>query len=203
MKEQENMKNQLLTSMRQCKTSGLHLLLVGGVIAGTPFLASQVHAQEHSEHSHSAHQQATPAKLVTLVRNATSQFTDVNMATAANYRPFLGCVSGPDRGAMGIHYVNGDLVGDGMIDVAHPEALIYEPVGGALRLVGVEYIVDAATWLQSHSAAPVLEGQVFQLVTSPNRFGLATFFELHVWAWRDNPRGAFVDWNTRVTCEGQ
>jgi hypothetical protein len=41
------------------------------------------------------------------------------------------------------------------------------------------------------------------LVGSPNRYNLAPFFELHVWAWRDNPNGAFVDWNNRVSCEGQ
>ena len=29
------------------------------------------------------------------------------------------------------------------------------------------------------------------------------FYELHVWAWRDNPSGVFVDWNPRVSCEGQ
>jgi hypothetical protein len=46
----------------------------------------------------------------------------------------------------------------------------------------------------------VLEGQVFLLVDSPNRFNLATYFELHVWAWRDNPQGDFVDWNDHVTC---
>ena len=50
---------------------------------------------------------------------------------------------------------------------------------------------------------PVLEGQTFQLVTSPNRYGLPAFFELHVWAWRDNPNGAFVDWNNKVSCEGK
>lgn len=32
--------------------------------------------------------------------------------------------------------------------------------------------------------------------------GLPRFDERHVWAWRDNPRGAFVDWTTRVSCEG-
>ena len=37
----------------------------------------------------------------------------------------------------------------------------------------------------------------------PNQFGLPAFFELHVWAWRDNPKGAFVDWNNKVSCEGQ
>jgi hypothetical protein len=139
-----------------------------------------------------------------MVREATRQFIDVNAATAAGYAPFLGCVTGPDQGAMGIHYVNGSLVAGGEIDAAHPQALIYEPEeGGGLRLVGVEFIVDYTTWLKNHASPPVLEGQTFQIVDSPNRFALNTFFELHVWAWRDNPNGAFVDWNTHVTCEGQ
>src|SRR6266478_5098414 len=43
----------------------------------------------------------------------------------------------------------------------------------------------------------------FQFVSSPNRYGLPAHFELHVWAWRDNPNGAFVDWNNNVTCENQ
>ena len=179
------------------------LVLAGMIVAFTTFFGAETHAQEHSGHDHESRQETAPAKLVEMVRDATRQFIDVNAATAANYQPFLGCVTGPDQGAMGVHYVNGPLVGDGIIDVNHPEALIYEPVGGAMRLVGVEYIVDAASWLQTHATAPVLEGQVFQLVTSPNRFGLPTFFELHVWAWRDNPNGAFVDWNTKVSCERQ
>jgi hypothetical protein len=145
-----------------------------------------------------------PAELVREVRQATQQFLDVNNAGAAGYGPAFGCVTGPDHGAMGIHYVNGTLVGDGQIDVAHPEALIYEPVGNKHRLVGVEYIVDAATWLKNNNnSPPTLDGQDFQFVPAPNRFNLADFFELHVWAWRDNPQGAFVDWNNQVTCERQ
>jgi hypothetical protein len=31
----------------------------------------------------------------------------------------------------------------------------------------------------------------------------APFFELPVWAWHDNPKGAFVDWNKEVTFEKQ
>lgn len=111
--------------------------------------------------------------------------------------------SGPDFAAMGVHYVNGNLVGDGEIDASRPEALIYEPSADWLRLVGVEFIVDAATWTAHHNSPPVLEGQTSNLINSPNRFGLPAFYELHVWAWRDNPNGAFVDWNKRVTCERQ
>jgi len=150
--------------------------------------------QAHEEH-------AASARLVQAVREATGQFVDVDAATAAGYGPFLGCVSGPDRGAMGVHYVNGALVQDGELEPSRPEALIYEPVGDRLRLVGVEFIVDAAAWFAKHNAPPVLEGQTFQFVSSPNRYALPPFFELHVWAWRNNPNGAFADWNTRVTCE--
>src|SRR5262249_29732105 len=141
--------------------------------------------------------------LVQLVRAATQQYIDVNNATRANYGPAFGCISGPDHGAMGVHYLNGPLVGDGQIDVTKPEALIYEPTAGGLQLVGVEFIVDAQTWLSRHDAPPVLEGQAFQYVGAPNRYNIPAFFELHVWAWRDNPNGAFVDWNNAVTCEGQ
>ena len=181
----------------------LRLALPGILATGVTLLAAQSAATNDPVHGHDSHLSAAPAKLVQVVRDATQQFTDVNAATAANYQPLFGCVSGPDQGAMGVHYINLALYGDGAIDSSKPEALIYEPSNGALRLVGVEYIVDAATWLKTHSAPPMLEGQAFQFVNSPNRFGLPAFFELHVWAWRENPMGAFVDWNTRVSCEGQ
>jgi len=61
-------------------------------------------------------------------QDATKQFIDVgNLPT--DYKPLFGCVSGTDHGAMGIHYVDLGLVGDGEIDLRHPEAVIYEPVG--------------------------------------------------------------------------
>ena len=31
--------------------------------------------------------------------------------------------------------------------------------------------------------------------------GLDPFYELHVWAWRDNPKGTFADMNPSVSCE--
>jgi hypothetical protein len=172
----------------------VRLVLLAALISATPLFAQEA---EHMNH-------VVPAKLVDDVRDATRQFLDVNNAVNAGYGPAFGCVSGPDHGAMGIHYVNGALVGDGEIDVAHPEALIYEPVGNKRVLVGVEFIVDAATWLKNHNnTPPALDGQDFNFVAAPNRFNLPDFFELHVWAWRDNPQGAFVDWNNQVTCERQ
>ena len=139
-----------------------------------------------------------------LVREGTKQYANVNNATAAGYGPFLGCVAGTDHGAMGVHYVNGTLLGNLTLDPAQPEALIYEPVNGKMVLVGVEFILDSASWLAANNnTPPVLEGQVFNFVPAPNRFNIPSFFELHVWAWRSNPQGAYVDWNNNVTCEGQ
>ena len=170
------------------------LALLGLLTAAAPFLWAGDDPHEHGN--------AVPAKLVTAVRNATQQYINVNAATAASYQPLFGCVSGPDHGAMGVHYINLALYGDGLIDETKPEALIYEPSNGGMQLVGVEYIVDAATWMAHNSSPPMLEGQAFQFVGSPNRYGLPAFFELHVWAWRENPAGAFVDWNNQVSCEG-
>jgi len=191
------MKTPITPIVHLSTASILYLILLAGIVAVVPMLAAAGDAG-------AAHASAAPAKLIQLVREATRQFIDVNAAAAAGYGPFLGCVSGPDHGAMGVHYVNLALYGDGEIDTSRPEALIYEPSNGAMRLVGVEFIVDAQTWLANHNnTPPVLEGQVFQLVSSPNRYNLPAFFELHVWAWRENRNGAFVDWNDRVTCEGQ
>jgi len=177
--------------------------LLTGLIAGATLLAGEGPARQDAAQAHADHGQAAPAKLVQLVRDATKRFVDVNAATAAGYQPFLGCVSGPDHGAMGNHYVNGALVGDGLLDASKPEVLIYEPSNGGLQLVGVEFVVIAQTWLANHTTPPVLEGQTFLFVDSPNRYGLPAHYELHVWAWRDNPNGAFVDWNNKVSCEEQ
>jgi hypothetical protein len=190
--------NRIQTAVHKLTRISLRPLLLGTLIA-----AATLFAGTDDPHLHSAHERSIPAKLVQTVRNATVQFTNVNSATAAGYQPLFGCVSGPDHGAMGVHYINLALYADGKVDAAQPEALIYEPSNGGMVFVGVEYIVDAATWMAQNSAPPMLEGQAFQLVTSPNRYGLPAFFELHVWAWRDSPNGAFVDWNTQVSCEGQ
>ena len=197
------MTTQIKTLIHKFNMRILCMTLLSCVAAAAVLIAADGTATKESGQGHAGHAQAAPAKLVQLVRDATTPYVDVNAATAAGYQPFLGCVSGPDHGAMGYHYVNGALVGDGELDASRPEVLIYEASGGGLQLVGVEFVVIADSWLAHHDSPPVLEGQSFQFVSSPNRYGLPAHFELHVWAWRDNPNGAFVDWNNEVSCEGQ
>jgi hypothetical protein len=168
-------------------------------------------ALAQSDHSHGAagkqpeptyEQKNSLNAVVKVVRIATERFQDVRVAEYEGYASQFGCVSGPDFGAMGLHYVNGPLVGDGEIDPMRPEIVIYEPIGnGRVRLTGVEYVVIADAWHATHDGPPEVMGQLMHLTTAPNRFGLPAFYELHVWAWKDNPTGTFVNWHSNVTCD--
>ena len=135
------------------------------------------------------------------VRGATAPYQQVANAQAAGYAKFLGCIDEPGQGAMGIHFVNGNFVGDTVLDPQQPEALVYEPSeNGQLKLVALEYIVFQAAWDAQSSTPPMLFGQSFNLVGNPNRYGLPAFYELHVWAWKNNPGGMFYEWNPGVSC---
>lgn len=127
------------------------------------------------------------------VRAANERFHDVSAAVAEGYAP-IPCASGQNGGAMGIHYVNGDYLEDGVVDIARPEAVMYEPMSdGSLTLVAVEYI--------TFEGPASLEGHLFNFVGAPNRYGLDPFYELHVWAWKPNPHGTFADMNPDVSCD--
>jgi len=198
------------TSVNVTRKNQMKIKTKFGLLAGSLILAcaaysmAQGNSPHNSENGQAVHEHAAPATLVQLVRKGTSQYSDVNNATAEGYGPFLGCVAGTDHGAMGVHYVNGKLLGNLTLDPSQPQALIYEPSNGKMILVGVEFILDSASWLAANNnTPPVLDGQVFNFVGAPNRFNIPSFFELHVWAWRGNPQGAFVDWNNNVTCAGQ
>ena len=127
------------------------------------------------------------------VREANARFADVAIATKEGYAP-IPCVSGIEGGAMGVHYVNGDLINDEVIDIARPEAVMYEPQpDGSMELIAVEYITP--------KGPAELGGHLFSFTNAPNRYGLPAFYELHVWAWRQNPTGAFADMNPDVSCD--
>ena len=142
-----------------------------------------------------------PGRLLNQLRQATAQFRRVSNAQAAGYTQFLDCIDEPGQGAMGIHFVNGAFVGDTVLNSLQPEALVYEPgEHGQLKLVALEYIVFQAAWDAQSGTPPSLFGETFHLVSSPNRYGLPAFYELHVWAWKNNPSGTFYEWNPRVSC---
>jgi hypothetical protein len=154
-------------------------------------------------HSTEAQQQLTSNQqtLLKVVRDSTARFRDVAVAESEGYSLQFGCVTGPDSGAMGMHFVNGALVQSGVLDPTRPQIVIYEPTpDGHLRLTGADFLVIASVWDAHHSGPPELMGQLFHYFESPNRFGLPAFYTLHVWAWKNNPNGAFVNWHPNVSC---
>jgi len=103
---------------------------------------------------------------------------------------------------MGLHYVNSALVMDGELDPRRPEIVIYEPTSnGSVRLIGADYLVLADAWNATHAGPPELDGQLLHYFEAPNRFGLPAFYTLHVWPWKENPTGMFVNWHAEVSCE--
>ena len=143
-------------------------------------------------------------ELLKIVRENTAKYKDVSAAEADGYGLLFGCVSGPDSGAMGLHYVNLNLVASGVVDATRPQIVIYEPMpDGHLQLIGADFLVIASDWDKAHpgQGAPQLMGQLFHYFESPNRFGLPAFYTLHVWAWKKSPAGAFVNWHPNVSCQ--
>jgi hypothetical protein len=163
--------------------------LLGIGLLATATLASTGHRDAEA----SALKPLSPAgPLVEKVRGQAERLRDVRTAVTEGYTA-IPCASDLEGGSMGIHFVNPAYLADGVLDPARPEAVMYEPQrDGTLELVGVEYI--------TFKGPANLDGQLLNFVTAPNRYGLDPYYELHVWAWRDNPRGPFADMNPDVSC---
>jgi hypothetical protein len=192
------------------RAMAIALILWGTVAAMGPL--TPVAAQARHEHQPSATRSGLTlgqSELLSIVRQSTERFKDVAVAQSEGYQLQFGCVSGPDAGAMGLHYVKGEFVNktpllpNGEIDPTRPQIVIYEPLpGGGQKLIGADYLILADAWDKDHPGnPPQLKGQLFHYFESPNRFALPAFYTLHVWAWKENPEGAFVNWHPNVSCE--
>jgi|JI10StandDraft_1071094.scaffolds.fasta_scaffold491198_2 hypothetical protein len=125
---------------------------------------------------------------------AAAGFQDVETAEAAGYASTidtLGCFQDPERGGMGLHYLNEELM-DATVDLSEPEALVYEldRTGAVAGLVAHEYIVPIDAWTATEP--PELAGVEF------HRHPTLPLWVLHAWLWKDNPSGVFEDWNPAV-----
>ncbi len=176
------------------------------LLAAVPVLAvadgQAFQTQSHANHHGSPWKSGSP--LVEKVRRATARYRDIRVAIAEKWVQATPCVSGPNEGAMGVHWVKGERLNDLILDADQPEALIYEPLGNnRWHLVGVEFIQFAQAWDAQKIGPPVLDGHLMNLIGAPNRYGLDAFYELHVWGGEPNPNGNFADWTTGVTCDRQ
>ena len=147
---------------------------------------------------------ADPA--VAAARRATSKYQRLDVAISGRYDLLvdankIACIDLPGTGGMGIHFVNGGLVGDAAVVAGKPEALVYAPQkNGQMKLAALEYVVIKSAWDETHSGPPSLFGHTFNLTLSPNRFGLPAFYSLHAWVWQPNSAGLLEPWNPRVHC---
>lgn len=197
-------------AVRQLMANGLiamaaHAAVATGLTAVAALLAMPRTAAAHAEETRLAPRaQAQLAE----ARRATARFHDFAAAVQAGYGPGpvidvqgKACIDQPGQGAMGVHFVNGNLLNP-YLDERTPQALIYLPTpDGALRLVGAEYIVFKSVWDGFRpGTTPSLFGRQFHLVNEGNRYGLPAFYALHAWLWTPNPSGLFADWNPDVRC---
>jgi hypothetical protein len=194
--------------MRRAAAAGALALLLGGtVVTAASAQASGAAQVRTSGHSHS-NAGLTPRDQIGLavVRAATAAYHDVRIAQAKGYAILADtagktCIDEPGVGGMGVHYVDGDLVGDPAIRAWQPEAVVYAPASnGRLKLAAAEYVVIKSAWDANHSTPPSLFGHEFMVTDAPNRYGLPAFYSLHVWAWDRNPAGPFEMWNPDVVC---
>ena len=150
------------------------LRTIAAAVAGAVLLVSQAGAAfAHVPHN-PAVASAAPA------RSATAKYHSLTVAKKAGYSILadtagITCIAEPGMGAMGVHYVKGDLVKNPAIDATHPEALVYAPdAHGRLHLAAVEYVVIKSDWEASQTQPPNMG---YPTAVTP---GTADAFRTHV-----------------------
>ena len=136
---------------------------------------------------------------LSVVRQVTAKYHDVQVALADGYVPMSPCVAGDD-GVMGIHYGNPALLGE-PVDVRHPAMLLYVPGPDGLQLAGVEYFqADADQDPATDGDRPTVLGQAFDGPMAGHGPGMPVHYDLHVWVWKHNPAGTFAEYNPALSC---
>jgi hypothetical protein len=146
---------------------------------------------------------ASPPDELQAVKAATARYHSMTQAQAAGYS-VAGepCVAEPGLGTMGIHAVNGPLIGGPSINALQPEILLYLPkANGELELIGVEYFkVDADQNLATDGDRPSLFGHPFDGPMPGHNETMPIHYDLHVWLWADNPADMFAPFNPSLSC---
>ncbi|MBM4184119.1 MAG: hypothetical protein FJ207_07800 [Gemmatimonadetes bacterium] len=128
------------------KRSSFHLAAVAALLPGA--LAAQAHDHvDDADHVHPADHAAlhatselSPAhEQIETVRHAVEQFASPDAARAGGFRPVLGLIP-----TMGTHWVSVERMRSrAERDLERPEHLMFSPVNGEQRLVGVAFAYQA------------------------------------------------------------
>jgi hypothetical protein len=158
--------------------------------------------------------QATDAKAalspeLQTAKAALSKYSDPFAAIKDGYFSTVACMDFPNGakdgtvdyppGAMGVHFLNAANIGP-TLDPTKPQVLIYEPVGNKLVLAGAEWFVPVQA---APNGAPTIFGQTLAGPMDghePIMPATLKHYDLHVWLWKDNPRGMFTSTNSGVKC---
>ena len=145
------------------------------------------------------------------VRAALEKYRDPLVAVHDGYLSTMACINFPNKplpgheqypkGAMGVHFINAQLISP-VLDPMKPPILLYEPdASGKLQLTGAEWMVPLAIAKErpkifNQELMGPMEGH------EPMMPAAMAHYDLHVWLFKDNPEGMFAPTNPAVKCTG-
>jgi hypothetical protein len=142
-------------------------------------------------------------------RTALAKYSDPFAAVKDGYFSTLACIDFPSgatdgnvvypAGAMGVHFLNPANIGPNL-DPSKPQVLIYEPVGDKLVLAAAEWFVPVAA---AGGTVPSIFGQTLAGPMDGHEPIMSTtlrHYDLHVWLWKENPKGMFTSTNAALKC---
>ena len=143
-------------------------------------------------------------------QTALARYSDPLLAVKDGYFSTVACIDFPKGakdgpvdyppGAMGVHFLNPANIGP-TLDPTKPQVLIYEPVGDKLVLVAAEWFMPVAV---AGGTAPTIFGQTLAGPMDghePIMPAALRHYDLHVWFWKNNPKGLFTSTNSSVKCK--
>jgi hypothetical protein len=187
----------------------LSLPLFAAAIACLTVVLATAHAQAAPKQA--GHAIAAPALAPELVsvKAGLEKYNDPIVAIRDGFLSTVGCIDFPKGlqdgpayyppGAMGVHLLNMGNVGP-TLDPEKPQVLIYEPVNGKLHLVAAEWFMPEQI---AGGKTPEIFGQ--KLIGPMNGHepimpASLRHYDLHVWLWKNNPKGVFTSTNAAVKC---
>ncbi|HVD60261.1 MAG TPA: hypothetical protein VNC11_05255 [Gemmatimonadaceae bacterium] len=148
---------------------------------------------------------------VARAKAALAKYADPILAVKDGYYSTVACVDFPKGakdgpieyppGAMGIHFLNLGNVGP-TLDPTKPQVLIYERgADGKLKLTAAEWFMPEQV---AAGKTPMIFGQKLAGPMNghePIMPASLRHYDLHVWMWKNNPRGMFTSTNAAVKCK--
>ncbi len=165
-----------------------YLRLIRAALVATTVLVPVAGAAQRAEPAQPLSAKAM-AQIDTVRRAVATRFADPRDAEDAGYQPVLGMVP-----LQGVHYVRPELIDNGTFDLDQPPVLMYAPVAGKPKLVGVAYAYEHAR------SKPLPEGfdgpnDDWHTHAEFSRDPSEHIVMVHVWL-TESPGGPFARYNT-------